>query len=207
MHTTSTALPPIYKKLRIRPQLPLLLLNAPADVAPELTTPDTHVAPEAATLYQNAMMFVYNQTDLKQWLPKLLEPTEPDAVLWIVYPKKSGNIKTDLNRDSGWEPVTAAGLATVALVAIDANWSAVRLRPEELVQRVERTPAATITAPADLQQLLEENPQAQQFFSSLSNSCRREYVEWIESAKRPETRTRRITATVERLMAEKKDVR
>jgi uncharacterized protein YdeI (YjbR/CyaY-like superfamily) len=36
-------------------------------------------------------------------------------------------------------------------------------------------------------------------FSTLSFSHRREYVEWVEEAKRPETRARRIAGTVERV--------
>jgi len=33
----------------------------------------------------------------------------------------------------------------------------------------------------------------------LEDSHRREYVDWVEEAKRPETRTRRIAKTVERV--------
>jgi uncharacterized protein YdeI (YjbR/CyaY-like superfamily) len=36
---------------------------------------------------------------------------------------------------------------------------------------------------------------------ALSYSHRREYVEWVEEAKRPETRARRIAETVERIRA------
>jgi uncharacterized protein YdeI (YjbR/CyaY-like superfamily) len=38
-------------------------------------------------------------------------------------------------------------------------------------------------------------------FDKLSFTHQREYVEWVEEAKRPETRERRIAATVERVAA------
>jgi uncharacterized protein YdeI (YjbR/CyaY-like superfamily) len=37
--------------------------------------------------------------------------------------------------------------------------------------------------------------------AQLSFTHRREYVEWVQDAKRPETRTRRVEQTVERVRA------
>ena len=42
---------------------------------------------------------------------------------------------------------------------------------------------------------------AREAFESMSFSHQREYVEWIDEAKRAETRERRIAATVERVRA------
>jgi hypothetical protein len=36
-----------------------------------------------------------------------------------------------VNRDTGWEALQAAGFDTVRLVAIDADWSALRFRRKE----------------------------------------------------------------------------
>ena len=57
----------------------------------------------------------------------------------------------------------------------------------------------TVQVPADLRAALREEPAAQEAFSKLSYSHRREYVQWIEDAKRPATRKRRIASTVERV--------
>lgn len=46
-------------------------------------------------------------------------------------------------------------------------------------------------------ELMKQN--AWEKFSALSNSARLQYVYWIEEAKRPETRMRRIIKTVERI--------
>jgi hypothetical protein len=57
----------------------------------------------------------------------------------------------------------------------------------------------TIQVPADLRKALRAAPPAWQRFSELSYSHRRERVEAIEGAKRPETRVRRIEAMVRAL--------
>jgi hypothetical protein len=53
--------------------------------------------------------------------------------------------------------------------------------------------------PEDAATAVKANPEAQATWETLSPSHRREYVQWIEEAKRPETRQRRIDGTVERL--------
>jgi hypothetical protein len=56
-----------------------------------------------------------------------------------------------------------------------------------------------VTVPADLTSALEHDAQARQRFDGLSFSHKREYVTWIEEAKRAETRERRIATAVEML--------
>jgi hypothetical protein len=55
-----------------------------------------------------------------------------------------------------------------------------------------------VTIPPDLRAALAAAPQAKAAFARLSFTHQREYVEWVEEAKRPETRARRIAATVAR---------
>ena len=61
------------------------------------------------------------------------------------------------------------------------------------------TDPRTVSVPCDLAEALGKDAAAEAAFSKLSFTHRREYVEWIEEAKRPETRQRRIGATVERV--------
>lgn len=56
-----------------------------------------------------------------------------------------------------------------------------------------------IETPEDLQNALLENPIAYDLFRKLSYSHKREYVNWIEAAKKPETRERRILETIRKL--------
>jgi hypothetical protein len=58
------------------------------------------------------------------------------------------------------------------------------------------TELRTVDVPDDLRSALAQDPAAKVAFDRLSFTHRREYVEWVEEAKRPETRARRIAATV-----------
>jgi Bacteriocin-protection, YdeI or OmpD-Associated/Domain of unknown function (DUF1905) len=60
-----------------------------------------------------------------------------------------------------------------------------------------------IAVPPDLAEALAEEPAAAGTFDRLSFSHRREYVQWITEAKRPETRARRVADALERLRAGK----
>jgi uncharacterized protein YdeI (YjbR/CyaY-like superfamily) len=54
-----------------------------------------------------------------------------------------------------------------------------------------------MSTPEDLEAALKENPPALATFTNFPPSCRREYVEWVVEAKRPETRDKRVAQAVE----------
>ena len=54
-------------------------------------------------------------------------------------------------------------------------------------------------APADLAEQLAANPKAAAYFEKLAYTHQREFVRWLEGAKRPETRAHRLAETVELL--------
>ena len=56
----------------------------------------------------------------------------------------------------------------------------------------------------DVANALDAEPQAKSFFESLATFYRNSYIKWIESAKKPETRTARIQEMIELLKAGKK---
>jgi len=56
-----------------------------------------------------------------------------------------------------------------------------------------------VTVPDDLAQALAGDEVANTAFDTLALSHRREYVDWVTSAKRGETRARRVAQTLERL--------
>jgi hypothetical protein len=60
------------------------------------------------------------------------------------------------------------------------------------------TEPRTVEVPGDLRTALEEGDQ-QAGFDRLSFTHRREYVEWVEGAKRPETRAKRVAETIRRV--------
>jgi hypothetical protein len=61
-----------------------------------------------------------------------------------------------------------------------------------------------VEAPPDLVQAFNENPQARGAFEKLSYSHRKEYVDYINEAKKSETRFRRIEKSITMLLDDKK---
>lgn len=55
----------------------------------------------------------------------------------------------------------------------------------------------TLDIPTDLTRVLAGNKGLNEYFGSLSYTHQKEYVRWIESAKKKETRAARIAKTVE----------
>jgi Bacteriocin-protection, YdeI or OmpD-Associated/Domain of unknown function (DUF1905) len=58
-----------------------------------------------------------------------------------------------------------------------------------------------VELPPELERLLAEDPESREFFDGLSYTHRREYAEWIASAKKEETRERRLGKAREMLRA------
>lgn len=56
-----------------------------------------------------------------------------------------------------------------------------------------------VTLAADTRKALAENSKAANAFASMAYSHQKAYVDWIEGAKKPETRARRIASAIERL--------
>ena len=63
-----------------------------------------------------------------------------------------------------------------------------------------------IEIPKDLAKELKKDKQAKAFFDKLSYTHRKEYVNWINEAKREETRQNRIAKTIEMLKEGKKGI-
>jgi uncharacterized protein YdeI (YjbR/CyaY-like superfamily) len=60
-----------------------------------------------------------------------------------------------------------------------------------------KQPKAEITMPDDFRTALEANPKAAATLEGFPASARRDYLEWVVEAKRPETRAKRIAQSVE----------
>lgn len=57
-----------------------------------------------------------------------------------------------------------------------------------------------VIVPEELMELWAQNPAAQSMFEGLSYTHQKEYVQWINDAKRPETRQKRLHKTLEMLL-------
>ncbi|MFL6858574.1 MAG: YdeI/OmpD-associated family protein [Allosphingosinicella sp.] len=63
--------------------------------------------------------------------------------------------------------------------------------------RPRKPPRPELPTPDDLRAAIDASPPAAATFDAFPPSCRRDYVEWVVEAKRPETRARRIAQAVE----------
>jgi uncharacterized protein YdeI (YjbR/CyaY-like superfamily) len=62
-----------------------------------------------------------------------------------------------------------------------------------------------IEIPSELDVALRSDPHLRAYFDRLAFSHRKEYAEWITSAKKAQTRARRVDQSIERLRAESRE--
>ena len=74
------------------------------------------------------LFFAPNRKALDAKLPRLLAKIAPTAILWLAYPKLTSPLAVDLSRDMLRELAPSFGLDTVAQIAMDDDWSALRFR-------------------------------------------------------------------------------
>lgn len=93
------------------------------------------------------------------------------------------------------------GLPVHCLGITQSIRKAIGKQPGDTIHVVLRqdTEPRIIQIPDDFQTQLADNIPARDFFNGLSYSHQREYVEWIESAKKAETREKRIRDAIIRL--------
>ena len=126
--TTTEAL---MRKLRLTPETRLLALSAPEPYVEALRAAGVTVS--LATIsesdtYDAVHSFIRSQEDVTLALTSALAALEPGGVFWIMWPKKTSGVSTDVSRDSIVQLAYPQGWGPVSNVAIDATWSALRLR-------------------------------------------------------------------------------
>ena len=127
---------PLIKKLGLRPGMSALLLNPPSGYAESLgELPEgVRFSSQPQGQYDFVQVFIKDSDEFIRLVPDAQAAIRYDKMLWICYPKKTGNIPSDLSRDVVWKRMMGTGLRPVTQIAIDETWSALRFRPEELVK-------------------------------------------------------------------------
>ena len=138
----------IFRKLNLKGDGPVHVIDAPASFEPELAEVGATNAVErsldAVTGATFAMAFATRQHEVDAFAEAVARTTEGDAVVWIAYPKASSKRYTcEFNRDSGWASMGAAGFEPVRQVAIDEDWSALRFRRVEYIAKLTRSSAVS----------------------------------------------------------------
>ncbi|MCX6142654.1 MAG: YdeI/OmpD-associated family protein [Ignavibacteriales bacterium] len=118
------------------------------------------------------------------------KPNTLDETRYILHfnPRKSGSVWSQRNKERVKRLIQSglmqhAGLSKIEAAKRDGSW-----RSLDKVERLE--------VPQDLRKALLVNREAQKHFKSFPNSSKKIILFWIQSAKRPETRAKRVKDTV-----------
>ena len=121
---------PLAERMHLRAGERLLLVNAPDGFTTILEAPEgVEVATTPQGTFDVIQVFVTTRADLEAEATRLKELLKPDGKLWFTYPKgTSTRLAADINRDDIRRYALTVGLQTVAQVAVDDDWSAIRCK-------------------------------------------------------------------------------
>lgn len=130
----------LFKKLNFKGQKEIGIFNAPAEFQKELAAmrSETFIKTSQSECKDAGFIisFVKSKKDIDSIAEFLQKKLEGDPVIWFAYPKKtSKKYKVEINRDSGWESIEKLGFETVRAVSIDDDWSALRFRLSQFVNK------------------------------------------------------------------------
>ena len=123
------------------------------------------------------------------WIDATMRRLDEHRFMQLYTPRKTGgnwaaSNKARVERLTAAGLMTPAGLAAIERAKADGSWN----RLDEIEAMV---------MPADLTEALVAKPGAQEGFGGLAESERKQLLYWIATAKRPQTRARRIAETVD----------
>lgn len=195
----------ILKKLQFDHDREVLLLHCPEAVLPQFSGLEPlHKVSQGHQAVQ-VLMFAESKSALNSLLSVHLRKLSANCVFWVAYPKKSGSIQSDLSRETVREILSARDWEAVTSISIDEDWPAFRFRHRSQTHILHRLPPPeqrstegidyvmrTAVLPGDALEAMRNHAGLSAFFESLSFSHKKEYIESIVTAKKPETRSRRI---------------
>jgi uncharacterized protein YdeI (YjbR/CyaY-like superfamily) len=119
------------------------------------------------------------------WIDGLKLPYDESTWLQRFTPRGPRSVWSKINRGKAQALIESgrmrpAGLAAIERAKQNGRWESAY------------EPASTVTVPPDLQAALDSNPKAKAFFGTLKGSNRYAVLYRVHSAKKPETRARRI---------------
>jgi hypothetical protein len=121
----------------------------------------------------------------------------PDEVMAALGPSRRPPVQVTLNGYTYRTTVSMMGGVPMFGVSADVRAGAGVSGGDEVdVDIVLDTAPRVVAVPADLAAALDADPEARRFFDGLAYSHQSAYVQWIESAKKDETRQRRVPEAV-----------
>jgi hypothetical protein len=120
----------VAQKLQIKPGQRVLFVHAPPGYEKRVgpLTKGAVVLKEPVLQINTIQVFVQSHQELAAELGRLKALLAPKGALWVTYRKGSSRVKTGVNRDTIRAHVQTLGLEGVSIFALDADWSALRLK-------------------------------------------------------------------------------
>jgi hypothetical protein len=206
----------MHEKMRLKEDDMIAAVNAPKDFEKALAPlpRGVKISKGIGKNYNIIYWFVKTQAEIESQMKMILDAIKNDTMVWIFYPKGTSGIQTDLTRDKGWDILMKRDdLSWVSMISYDDTWTAIAFRKktdkdrrreskpaERLIFQYADSKTKTIRLPDDMSQTLDKNKTAKEIFDALTFSNRREYLEWIITARREETRKQRLDEMVTRLI-------
>ena len=117
---------PLPKKLGIKPDSTLALIDAPADFEATLGPLDeVAVRHDARGRWDLLILFVTRRAALARRLPGLVRRLDGRS-FWIAWPKRTSGVHTDITEDVLREVALPLGVVDYKVCAIDATWSGLK---------------------------------------------------------------------------------
>lgn len=123
------------------------------------------------------------------WIDGLVNTLEDGRLAQLLTPRRKGSGWSRSNKERVERLVadgrmTAAGTRVIERAKADGSWSALDA-------------AEALIEPDELAAALDANPEARRRWDAFPKSPRKALISWVTSAKRPETRQRRVTLIVD----------
>ncbi len=131
------------------------------------------------------------------WIDGILKRIDDEKHTVRFTPRRKNSIWSEQNKRRVGKLIqegrmTSAGLAKIKEAKANGQWEQAAVREDVTV------------VPPELTAALAENAQARDNFEKLAPSYRRQFIYWIGTAKREETREKRIKTTIKLLVANRR---
>jgi predicted CoA-binding protein len=120
----------VARKLMIKEGNSVLFVNAPKNYTSLLGAlpKGVRVVKDLKEPVDFIQLFVDSKAELEAILGELKKWLLPKGILWVTYHKGTSSVKTDINRDNIAVFATSIGMQPVAMISVDDDWSALRLK-------------------------------------------------------------------------------
>jgi hypothetical protein len=118
----------VLEKMYVKNAQSLAVLNDGGDHAALLAQLPPERLVEDGSNADWLLLFARSRLELERYLPQAQSRLAPGGAIWVAYRKGGLKAGSDIDRDAIREHAQGLGLDSVAMIAIDLEWSALRLK-------------------------------------------------------------------------------